>query len=93
MTIKELASDLYRASVNGHFNGERFTKAELTDYIASMFRPGTRLKNDRLTMTITLPDGEWYFTIWDPRKTSDGFLWYIPETREQEQHIINDLLS
>jgi len=84
MTFRQLVSQLYGLSVGGWFNGVKFTKAELAEYIRNMFRitdGGVRLLNNRLVMRIAMPDGEWFFWI---KKRGSAWEYWIPETREQE---------
>lgn len=83
MTLRYLVNQLHGLSVNGEFNGVRFSKKELADYIRNMFR--TPLRNDRLVMTVVLPDGEWYFWI---KRRGRGWDYWIPETREQENNTV-----
>ena len=91
MTLREISSTLYKSSVAGYFNHTKFTRTELLNYMEAMFQG--KLKNDRLTMEIALPDGWWYFIIWHYGKGADEYLWNIPETREQEKLIKDALFS
>ena len=89
MTIKHLSEQLYALSVGGFFNGEKFTKAELLDYIKGVFRP--ELNARRWVMEIALPDGRWLFTINRYSDSADGFDYFIPATREQEKALVESL--
>ena len=87
MTIHEIATQLHRSSLGGHFNGEKFTKQELEHYIHNCFSKGLLRLENRLVMEIRLRDGEWLFTVDRFSNSTDGFDYYIPDTREQENHI------
>lgn len=88
MTIHELTQQLFDRSVAGYFNGEKFTRARLERYVASMFREGTSLKaGNRLVMEIALPDGRWYFFITHYGTGADQYDYTIPDDRDQEARI------
>lgn len=89
MTIKEVSNQLHDISVDGFFNGEQFTKTELLNYLKSVFRP--ECNTSRWVMEIALPDGRWFFSITRFSDSSDGFDYFIPDTREQEKSVINFL--
>lgn len=55
MTIHELSNQLYNLSVAGYFNGEKFTRRQLENHIASAFRSALKAGN-RYVMEIALPD-------------------------------------
>ena len=87
MTKLELTTQLMDLAVAGYFNGENFSNARLTNYIGKMCRN----VGDKLYMQIALPDGGWLFKI---VRYADGEWDYIlPDTREQEQRIIAELLN
>ena len=89
MTIRQVSTQLFNLSVAGYFNGEKFTRSQLEDCIAGMFRPGTTLKaGNRLVMEIALPDGRWFFTINRFSPARDGFDYTIPATRKEEARIL-----
>ena len=87
MTIKYVAEQLYAQSVFGFFNGEKFTKAEFTNYLKRWFRP--ELKTTRWVMEIALPDGRWHCVVSRYSESPDGFDYYIPETREQDKALVD----
>jgi hypothetical protein len=87
MTIHEISNQLHHLSVDGFFNGEKFTKQELEHYIHNCFSKGLLKLENRLVMEIRLRDGEWLFTVDRFSNSTDGFDYYIPDTREQENHI------
>ena len=82
MTKAELVNQLFDLSVAGYFNGEQFTKTRLNAYITNMFKSG-----QRLVMNIALPDGRWYFYI--DKYSDNEYDYFIPDTREQEQKILD----
>ena len=87
MTLRSISDQLFDLSLCGHFNGEKFSRQELAHYIATMFRTGSRL-----IMEICLPDGRWFFKITKHTDAPDGFDYFIPETREQENLLKEELL-
>lgn len=88
MTVHELARSLHRLSVGGRFNGEHFSVARLESHIADLFRCN---RNGWIAMEIELPDGAWLFSIWEA--CPGCYLYRIPDTREQEARIWEDLLE
>lgn len=88
MTINEITNQLYNLSVGGYFNGEKFTKAQLKNYITDMLRT-----SDHLVMEIALKDGRWYFTVDRFNNHSDGYDYYIPDTRSKELRIREYLIK
>lgn len=93
MTIHEVATQLFQLS-NGNINGEQFSPAELSRFLGQFFRKGMSLKlGDRVILQIALPDGEWYFQITHYNDKIDGFDYYIPDTREQEQMLWDELMA
>lgn len=94
MTIHEISTQLFNLSVDHHFNGERFTKRQLEFYIANAMRNSDNLKiRDRFVMEIHLKDGSWLFTVNKFSNESDGFDYYIPDTREQEARLWESLTN
>ena len=86
MTKLELTTQLRNLSVDGYFNGEKFTKERFNTYIGKMCRN----VGDKLFMEISLPDGRWLFRI---THCGDGeWDYYIPNTREQEAKLTAELL-
>ena len=87
MTKLELTTQLMNLAVAGYFNGEKFNKERLNNYIGKMCRNN----GDKLFMEIALPDGRWLFKI---THCADGdWDYYIPETREQEAKLTAELLK
>ena len=91
MTLHDISSQLHSLSVDGFFNRQKVTVRWLESYISTML---VRAGGDSLVMEIALPDGWWHFSI---HKFADGgkigFDYTIPDTREQEAHILSDLLK
>ena len=87
MTIHELVNQLHGLSVGGYFNGEKFSKSRLTDYIRKMLSG----RHNRLIMEISLPDGRWFFTVNRFSQANDGYDYYIPNNRENESVIKNSM--
>lgn len=85
MTVKEVCKQLYDISVDGYFNGEKFTLERLTNQIKSMFRTPLKCGN-KLIMQVALPDGVWFFYVVE--YANGQFDYYIPDTRDQERRII-----
>ena len=86
MTLQTISNQLFNLSLGGHFNGEKFSRQELTSYISAMFRTGSKL-----IMEICLPDGRWFLKITKYADRSDGYDYYIPDTREQEALLKEEL--
>ena len=89
MTINEMTNQLYDLSAAGYFNGEKYSRKEFAEYVKGIFRPETNRK--RWLMEIAMPDGRWYFQMTRFSDSKDGFDYYIPETRTQEQALISNL--
>lgn len=81
MNLSDVVEQLYDLSVDGYFNGQKFTKRELNKYIKRMFDSGSK----KLIMEMALPDGKWFFEInsWKENMYTK-YDYYIPETRECE---------
>ena len=88
MTLSTISNQLFDLSIGGHFNGEKFSRQELANYISNMFRTGTRLIGE-----ICLPDGRWFFKITKFADRADGFDYIIPTTRDEEERIKAELFA
>lgn len=86
MTKLELTSQLMDLSIAGYFNGEKFNKERLNNYIGKMCRNDS----DKLYMRIALPDGEWLFKI--VRYSTGYWDYYIPDTRDEEQKLVAEFM-
>lgn len=89
MTLHETAAQLYSLSVGGYFNGEKFSRRELENYLSGMFRPdaGPHKLGDSIAMEIALPDGVWLFLVSRYADRPDAFGYWIPDTRAQEARL------
>lgn len=92
MTLHEIATSLYRLSVGGYFNHEKWTKTRLEQYLRHWFGEVDGIQriaadargNQIWVMEIALPDGWWHMQV---VRLRNGLMSYdIPETREQEAH-------
>lgn len=79
-------------SLSDLINGERFTVRRLNAQLSAQFRGRTKIEN-KLVISIMLPDGEWLMTVNRFSTADDGFDYYIPETREQEDEIFRALTA
>lgn len=91
MTFHELVNQLCEISVDCTFNGERFNKKWLSNYLK---QTAFRFGDNRWFMTIKLPDKEWLFTVTkDSRFGRNYYDYYIPETEEQENILFHEFAS
>lgn len=99
MTLNQIATTLYRFSVGGYFNHEKWTKGQLLNFLRHWFGQADGI--DRITpdacgwrsmvMEIALPDGWWLMSVW---QLPDGSVEYnIPETREQDARWYPDMVK
>ena len=88
MTIHELSEQLHSLSVGGYFNREKFSVERLQAQIEALTRT-----SDSVIFEIALPDGWWYFKIYKygMERGRGQYDYYIPETRDQELRIKNEL--
>ena len=93
MTLTQAADQLYNLSVGGYFNREKFTADTWRKHVTSLMRQPEALKiPNTLVQEIALEDGHWLFTIsYFPESQEYG--WCIPETREEEQRLMNQLVG
>lgn len=92
MTLHEVSTQLYNLTIDGFVNGEQFTKHQLEAILRKWMQNPEQLKiKNRLVIELCLPDGRWFATVDRFADQADGYDYYIPETREQEQRI-KDLL-
>ena len=92
MTLHEITKQLFHLSIDNHFNGEHFTRQEFKHYIINMMRTSESLKiRNTIVMEISLADGSWLFAVNKFADTSDGYDYFIPDTREQEAQIWRQL--
>lgn len=86
MTALDLTKQLYDLALDHTINGERFTKRQLEHSIHIWLRKD----GDNFIFEITLPDGRWFAEM---RRIGDEYDYYIPDTREQEQRVIDRLMA
>ena len=86
MTLNELSKMTYKICVGHHMNGVKWTHSSLKHYLAVMLIK----ENDQYIGQLSLPDGRWFCKF---TKIGDYYDLYIPDTREQEQRLINSLCS
>lgn len=90
MTKTEVINQVYDLAVDGFFNREKFTKNEFKD---AMNRWLTN--TDRIVIEIALPDGWWHMEVYRLPDRTGRNMWdyYIPDTREQEDRILDNLMA
>lgn len=88
MTLTQVSAQLFDLSLLGYFNGEKFTKEQITNAIKHWMATGKSYIGE-----IALPDGRWNFEIVRYSDKADGFDYYIPETREQNERLAQKLMS
>lgn len=86
MTLSEVTHQIHNLAVSGEINGLHFSKQELLMYANKMLRTA-----DSFIFQIVLPDGEWLGKISRYSGKADGYDYYIPETREAEKHLKEEL--
>lgn len=87
MTLRETTQQIHRLS--NVLNGKERSRAWIERYVRKMFTTGGLELGDSLAMLITLPDGEWLFTV--DRCANGEWGYYIPETREQERRLAKSI--
>lgn len=91
MTLNNVIDQLYAMSVAGYFNGEKYSKREFAAYLKSVFR--AELNTRSWVMEIALPDGRWYFKVYRWHDDADGFDYWLPTNRQEEQELLTQLLE
>lgn len=91
MTLHDIATQLHK-STNGRVNGENFTRQALESNLRRWMRncENNKIRNS-VVVEVAMPDGGWLCEIHKFADTADGYDYYIPDTREQEQRIWNAL--
>ena len=94
MTLHDVSSQLYKLTLGGFINGEKFTKRQLDTALAMWMRhpENNKIKNTHV-LEICLRDGRWLCEITKYADNPDGYDYFIPDTREQEQAIIDKLTA
>ena len=93
MTIHEVAEQVHQLS-GGHINRQYMNCRRIEGYIRGAFKDPAKVKaGNRIIMSITLPDGDWLFTVdrYIDSKGHECYGYTIPETR-REEYKIKDLL-
>lgn len=92
MTIHEVASQIYHLTLGGFVNGEKFTKRELERVLRIWLKDA---QNNTIPNTVVvelcLPDGRWLSTVTKFADRPDGFDYWIPDTRDQEFRLMEQL--
>lgn len=93
MTLNQAADQLYKLSLGGFFNREKFTAEGWRNHVKGIMRHPETLKiPNTLVQEIALEDGWWLFSLtYFPESKEYG--WVIPETREEEQRLKERLLA
>ena len=85
MTLRDCTSQIFKLSVAGYINGEKFIYSRFDKMVRAMFRGDTK----KYIGEICLPDGRWWFKI---SRFKDGeYGYYIPETKEQNTILAKEL--
>lgn len=94
MTLHEIATQLHNLTFGGHVNGEKFTKTELEQNLKRWLRNAGHNKiPGKVVIEVCLADGRWLATVERFDNTADGYDYWIPDTREQENRIRDLLVS
>lgn len=93
MTLHEVSSQIYNLTLGGFINGEKFTKRQFESAVARWMRDAdhNKIKN-AFVLEVCLRDGRWLCEILKYADRPDGYDYYIPDTREQEQ-VLRDRLT
>lgn len=88
MTLHEISTQLHSLTLGGFVNGEKFTRHELESNLRRWMRDceHKKIRNSHV-VEICLMDGRWLCEIHKFADSPDGYDYYIPDTREQEQRI------
>ena len=93
MTLTQAADQLYNLSLGGYFNREKFTAAGWRTHVKALMRQPETLKiKNTLVQEIALEDGWWLCTV-SYIPSSNEYGWCIPETREEEQRLKEQLIA
>ena len=86
MTLNELSKMTYKLCIGHYMNDVKWTPSSLKGYLAVMLIK----EHDKYIGQLCLPDGKWFCQF---TKNGDYYDLYIPDTREQEQRLIDNLCS
>lgn len=84
MTIKDIVNQLMDLSVDRCIDGNRTTKKALAEKVRTEVQPGSPL-----LCRITLPDGAWRVKIERWGQGPDGYDYWVPDTRTQENLVVH----
>lgn len=84
MTLHDVAHQLHSLSLAGFINSERFSEQRLYTQLKAMLRD----VGDQYIFEIALPDGKWMAKA---ERTRYGYDYWIPDTREQEKVLWEEL--
>ncbi len=90
MNMPEVIDQLHSLAVDGEINGKKKTKKELKDLLVNAMSNFD--KDCKVLLKIRLRDGVWYCSVrrWLPAGTRFfEFDYLIPDTREQEERMLN----
>ena len=95
MTLREVSDQLYSLSVGGYFNREKFTRQRLYTCLKAWLSPQALApeKTGRWVMEIALRDGWWWMQVTKYADRPDGFDYYIPDTREESDRLLESLVN
>ena len=88
MTLNNVVNNIYDLSVNGHFNGEHFTKKQFSDAVKHWM-----CSSNEFILEAELPDGYFYISIFKYDNKSDCYDYYIPDTREESDKLLEKLMN
>lgn len=85
MTLRDCTSQIFKLSVAGYINGEKFIYNRFDKMVRAMFGGDAK----KYIGEICLPDGHWWFKIF--RLKNGEYDYYIPETKEQNAILAKEL--
>lgn len=83
MTLRQTTDQIFKLALGGYINHEKYTADRFYRQCRALLRNGTTT----LTFEIALPDGWWFFEVNKYADRPDGYDYFIPETREQEEKL------
>lgn len=87
MTLTEVSKMTYNLTIAGYVNGLKFKSAgELKKSMEKWLSKDT----DSYICELVLPDGRWFCRL---IRRGNYYDLYVPDTREQENQIMNELLG
>ncbi len=91
MTLHDITTQLHNMT-KGHINGECFSRQALESNLHRWMRgcENNAIQNSYI-LEVELADGKWLCEVHKFAESSDGYDYYIPDTREQEARIWDKL--